>query len=67
MGTIIRFPGERTSARGGYRTGDRRESATITILPVVRIERASDGPTDRLAPDNNTAAGRKRRRRTSRT
>ena len=67
MGTVIRFPGERCSSRGGYAAGDQRESATITILPVIRIERTGDGPSDGLAPDNNTAAGRKRRRPTSRT
>jgi hypothetical protein len=67
MGTVIRFPGERRSARGGYRTSDQRESATIMILPVIRIERTGDGPTNGMARDNNTAAGRKRRRRTSRT
>jgi len=67
MGTVIRFPGERRSARGGCDARGQRESATIMILPVIRIERTGEGPSDGLAPDNNTAAGRKRRRRTSRT
>jgi hypothetical protein len=67
MGTVIRFPGERRSADAGYYAGDQRESATIMILPVIRVERAGNGPSDRLAPDTDTAAGRKRRRRTSRT
>ena len=67
MGTVIRFPGERRSAQSGGDASDRFECATITILPVIRIERPGDSPTDGLAPDTNTAAGRKRRRRSSRT
>jgi hypothetical protein len=67
MGAVIRFPGERRSAHGGGDANDRRESATIMILPVIRIERTDDSPTDGLAPDTNTSAGRKRRPRNSRT
>ena len=67
MGTVIRFPGERRSAQGGGSVNEQFESATITILPVVRVERMSDNPSDGLAPDTNTAPGRKRRRRSSLT
>jgi hypothetical protein len=67
MGTVIRFPGERRSAQRGNDASDQRESATILILPAIRIERTGDSPTDGLAPDTNTAPGRKRRRRNSRT
>jgi hypothetical protein len=66
MGTVIRFPGERRAAQGAGDASDRCESATIMILPVIRIERTGDSPTDGMAPDTNTAAGRKRRRRSSR-
>ena len=67
MGTVIRFPGERRAAQGGASATDHHESATIMILPVVRIERMDESPFDGFAPDSNTAAGRKRRRPSSRT
>jgi len=35
----------------------------VIILPVVRVERAPDMPTDGVAPGSGTASGRKRRRR----
>jgi hypothetical protein len=66
MGTVIRFPGERRSAEAGACAIDERDSAVILILPVVRIERMSETPTDGFAPDGNSASRRKRRRRTSR-
>jgi hypothetical protein len=67
MGTVIRFPGERRSAHGAGVAVDQGESATIMILPVVRVERLGESPSDGLAPDSNTASGRKRRRPSSRT
>ena len=38
MGTILKFPDDGRAARFG-RAGDAEESATVIILPVVRIER----------------------------
>ena len=67
MGTVIRFPGERRSAEGGVAVTEHRASAIIMILPVVRIERGTDAPTDGIAPDSNSASRRKRRRRGTRT
>jgi hypothetical protein len=67
MGVVIRFPGERRSAQGRMGVIEHRDEATITILPVVRIERMSEAPTDGVAPDSNSASRRKRRRRNSRT
>jgi hypothetical protein len=67
MGTVIRFPDERRTARGGSDAIQHHESATIMILPVVRIERMDGNPFDGFAPDSNTAPGRKRRRPSSRT
>jgi len=64
MGTVIRFPSERRSVEGGAAVTGRR-SASIMILPVVRIERICEAPTDDIAPDNSNASGRKRRRRSS--
>ena len=42
-------------------------TAIVVILPVVRIERMTETPTDGFAPDSNSASRRKRRRRGSRT
>jgi hypothetical protein len=41
------------------------EPATITILPVVRIERHED-PSDGAKPEPSTAPRRRRRRRVTR-
>jgi len=59
MGIVIKFPDERVAA--GDR-GDRGVGATVVILPVVRIERGTDGPSGGLEPGASTP-GRKRRRR----
>jgi hypothetical protein len=46
MGLIIRFPLERRIGRDGRSSIARAECATVTILPVVRIERDADEPSD---------------------
>jgi hypothetical protein len=59
MGVVIKFPDERIAA------GERSQcgvGATIVILPVVRIERGTDGPSGGLEP-GASMPGRKRRRR----
>jgi hypothetical protein len=61
MGTVIKFPDERV---GGNERNE-RGGATIVILPVVRIERGTDGPSGGLEP-GASSPGRKRRRRSSR-
>ena len=45
MGTVIRFPVERRASRDGATALPAGESASIVILPVVRIERHSDDST----------------------
>jgi hypothetical protein len=64
MGTVVTFP----EARSGMRDGSDPStgSATVIILPVVRIERYDDGPSDDIEP-SSSSPGRKRRRRASRT
>jgi hypothetical protein len=62
MGIVIKFPDERIA--GGERC-QQGVDATIVILPVVRIERGTDGPSGGLEPGASTP-GRKRRRRGSR-
>lgn len=62
MGTIIEFPASR-------RLGSTTEFApletvgTVLILPVVRIERHTDGTNGDSGPEQGTATGRRRRRR----
>ena len=60
MATVITFPTERPRLAS---TAERQiGSATIIILPVVRIERHEEP-----APESDTATGRKRRRRSPRS
>jgi hypothetical protein len=65
MGTIITFPGARRSDDGRAST-ECNGPATIIILPVIRIERYVDEPTEKL-PETRRAGGRKRRRRSTRS
>jgi len=60
MGEVIRFPDE-VAPRGKYVDGT-TEPATVIILPVIRIERDSDG-SNGLEPDTGNNPGRRRRRR----
>jgi hypothetical protein len=61
MGSVINFPEARRVARDG--NAGAGETATIMILPVVRIER----PTTDRPPDEAASTGRKRRRRARRS
>jgi hypothetical protein len=65
MGEIIEFPDEAGTARGGRYVDAKTESATVIILPVVRIERGPDGSND-LKPTPRSHNGRRRRRRNER-
>lgn len=64
MGIVIQFPVETATRRHGSATDIARAEMTgdVLILPVVRIERATD-ETNGNSPDEGTAAGRRRRRR----
>jgi hypothetical protein len=65
MGTIIEFPADAASRRLGSTMdgGPREGSATILILPAVRIERQTDETNGGRGPEEGTAPGRRRRRR----
>jgi hypothetical protein len=65
MGTIIEFPADALSRRLGSTMAVARHqgTATILILPVVRIERHSDETNGGSGPEEGTAPGRRRRRR----
>ena len=61
MGEVIRFPDESVTARGRY-VDAASEPATVIILPVIRIDRESDG-SNGLEPHTGNTSGRRRRRR----
>ena len=66
MGIIIEFPADAASWRpGSTMDGAPREGmGIILILPVVRIERERDETSGGSGPEEGTAPGRRRRRRT---
>ena len=69
MGMIIKFPADAAARRSGMTMGIasvRDRSATILILPVIRIEREFDGSNGQgpeQGPEEGTAPGRRRKRR----
>jgi hypothetical protein len=64
MGTVINFPEVQNVSRDVV-DAELGQSATIMILPVIRVERAVDGPSD--SEPASQGAGRKRRRRARRS
>jgi hypothetical protein len=64
MGSVVAFPEVRSTARDALDA--RAGSATVIILPVVRVERYDEGPPSDAEP-SSMSSGRKRRRRASRT
>jgi hypothetical protein len=64
MGTVMRFPGVWHAARSGKSVARKLESATVIILPVIRIERCSDQPSE---SEPIRSQRRRRRPRASRT
>ena len=65
MGTIIEFPADAASRRLGSTmvAAPHDGMGTVLILPVVRIERDSDGTSGGSGPEEGAAPGRRRRRR----
>ena len=65
MGTVVKFPDEGRIVRFG-RADAERESATVIILPVIRIERYADPTAESAEPQTPppaTNGGRRRLRR----
>lgn len=60
MGTVIDFPVKQRLSRD-VRHSDQEEVGTVIILPVVRVERGPDNPSNDL--ETSARTGRKRRRR----
>lgn len=66
MGTIVRFPeGQRPVGSGRY-VSAQSIPADVIILPVVRIEREPDHPSDGYEGGDSATPGRRRRRRAAR-
>jgi|HubBroStandDraft_6_1064221.scaffolds.fasta_scaffold2162515_2 hypothetical protein len=63
MGAVITFPEGRRVLRASPTQG---ADATVIILPVVRIEREDELPSDTGADPGKSSSGGKRRRRASR-
>jgi hypothetical protein len=62
MGTLIAFPTERCSVGAGHSEAI-GGNASVIILPVIRIERNGDGPSDGFAPPSSSSPRGKRRKR----
>jgi len=64
VGNVIKFPGDGRIVRFGRDAAD--ESATIIILPVIRVERYADPQAEDAEPHTHPPAdngGRRRLRR----
>jgi hypothetical protein len=61
MATIISFPAERCSVGAGV-TEPRGDGGSVIILPVIRIERHSEAPSDGLEPSSSSSRGKRRKR-----
>jgi hypothetical protein len=62
MGTLIAFPAERCSIGTGHSEA-RGGGSSVIILPVIRIERNGDNPSDGFAPPSSSSPRGKRRKR----
>jgi hypothetical protein len=67
MGAVISFPAVARTARSSRLVVGKSESATVIILPVVRIERYIDEPTGGYAREASGSPRRRRRRRATRS
>ena len=59
MGTVITFPSERCSAGASLENHD---GASVIILPVIRIERLNETPSDNFEPNTSSPRGKRRKR-----
>ena len=59
MGIVINFPSERRSAGVSLEGHD---GASVIILPVIRIERPDETPSDNFEPNSSSPRGKRRKR-----
>lgn len=67
MGIIVQFPEGQRPLGGGRYVDANAEPASVIILPVVRIERQPDQPSDGVDGGSGATPGGRRRRRSSRS
>ena len=58
MGIVINFPAEKCTAGSGL-IDAREQSGSVIILPVIRIERQGDTPSE---PTSSSPRGKRRKR-----
>ncbi|GIQ73760.1 hypothetical protein BraRD5C2_21980 [Bradyrhizobium sp. RD5-C2] len=63
MGTIVEFPADAAARRPSAVGAAGEGMGTVLILPVVRIERTTEETGGGRGPEQGTAQGRRRRRR----
>jgi hypothetical protein len=59
MGDVITFPAERRSV-GTVPQGN--DGASVIILPVIRVERHGEAPSDTFEPSSSSPRGKRRKR-----
>jgi len=59
MGNVITFPAERCSVGTVPEGGD---GASVIILPVIRVERHGESPSDTFEPSSSSPRGKRRKR-----
>ena len=67
MGMVISFPEAGRLSRASRSIAGKPVSATVIILPVIRIERYVDDNSGGIHPDAGSTARRRRRRRATRS
>ncbi|MBN9582821.1 MAG: hypothetical protein J0G37_15125 [Afipia sp.] len=63
MSTVVEFPADAALRRARPGVAAREGTATILILPAIRIERFADDTAGGRGPEEGTAPGRRRKRR----
>lgn len=65
MGIVVEFPAGVAARRAGpdASMAPREGTATILILPSIRIERYADDASGGIGPEEGAAPGRRRKRR----
>jgi hypothetical protein len=66
MGTVVNFPATLRAGRPAKSVVSTSESATIIILPVIRIERHPDAPESSMQSSVGSSPRRRRRSRATR-
>jgi len=61
MGTVITFPAERRPVVTSL-VGSHHDGGSVIILPVIRIERGSEAPSDNIEPGTSSPRGKRRKR-----